>query len=86
VLLIYFAVSLSVLGLRRRNGQVPQHLFSIPCGPLVPVLSCAVVLWLLSHAARAEVLGLSLLLLMASGVYAAQLVWKKGTSSRQLRH
>src|SRR5206468_4294493 len=59
VLLIYLAVSFSVLGLRRRKGQASQQLFCIPGGPLVPVLSCAVVLWLLSHAARAEVLGLS---------------------------
>ena len=78
VLLIYFAVSLSVLGLRHRNVQASQEVFRIPGGPVVPLLSCAVVLWLLSHAARAEVLGLSLLLLVASAVYGARL-WKRAT-------
>jgi basic amino acid/polyamine antiporter, APA family len=85
VLLIYFAVSLSVLGLRRRNVQATQQMFCIPGGPFVPLLSCGVVLWLLSHAARAEVLGLSLLLLVASAVYGARLVWRKPTRSTQRR-
>jgi basic amino acid/polyamine antiporter, APA family len=76
VLLIYFAVSLSVLGLRRRKVEASQQMFCIPGGPLVPLLSCTVVLWLLSHAARAEVLGLSLLLIVASAVYGVRL-WKK---------
>lgn len=78
VLLIYFAVSLSVLGLRRHKVQASQQVFCIPGGPLVPILSCAAVLWLLSHASRAEVLGLSLLLVVASAVYGAQL-WKRST-------
>lgn len=84
VLLIYFAVSLSVLGLRRRNVQASQEVFRISGGPVVPLLSCAVVLWLLSHAARAEVLGLSLLLLVASAVYLVRLVWRKPSHSTQL--
>ena len=84
VLLIYFAVSLSVLGLRRRNVQATQQMFCIPGGPFVPLLSCGVVLWLLSHAAKAEVLGLSLLLLVASAVYGARLVLQKPTRSSQL--
>jgi basic amino acid/polyamine antiporter, APA family len=77
VLLIYFAVSLSVLGLRRRNVQASQDVFRIPGGPAVPLFSCAVVLWLLSHAARAEVLGLSLLLVVSSAVHGARLAWRK---------
>jgi APA family basic amino acid/polyamine antiporter len=85
VLLIYFAVSLSVLGLRHRKVQASPQMFCVPGGPLVPLLSCAVVLWLLSHAARAEVLGLSLLLLVASAVYGARLVWRKPPHSTQLR-
>jgi len=84
VLLIYFAVSLSVLGLRHRNVQTSQHVFRIPGGPFVPLLSSAVVLWLLSHAARAEVLGLSLLLTVASAVYGARLVWRRPARSTQL--
>jgi APA family basic amino acid/polyamine antiporter len=85
VLLIYFAVSLSVLGLRHRKVQASPQMFCVPGGPLVPLLSCAVVLWLLSHAARAEVLGLSLLLLVASSVYGARRVWRKPPRSTQLR-
>ena len=77
VLLIYLAVSLSVLGLRRRNVQASQQVFRIPGGPLVPLVSSAVVLWLLSHIAKAEALGLSLLLLVASAVYGARLLWRK---------
>jgi basic amino acid/polyamine antiporter, APA family len=86
VLLIYFAVSLSVLGLRRRKVQASQQMFCIPGGPLVPLLSCTVVLWLLSHAARTEVLGLSLLLLVASAVYGVRRACKRPTRNTQLRY
>jgi amino acid transporter len=85
VLLIYFAVSLSVLGLRRRNVQASQEVFRIPGGPFVPLLSSAVVLWLLSHAAKAEVLGLGLLLLVASALYGARFIWRKPGRSTRLR-
>lgn len=78
VLLIYFAVSLSVLGLRRRQVQASPQLFSIPGGAIVPLLSCTSVLWLLSHASGAEVVGLSSLLLVASAVYGVQL-WRRAT-------
>ncbi len=43
--------------------------FLVPGGRAVPVLSCLVVLWVLSHSAADEALGLGILLLLAAVAY-----------------
>lgn len=72
LLVIYLAVSLSVLELRRRNVQVSGRVFLVPGGRAVPVLSCLVVLWVLSHSTADEALGLAILLLLATATYCAR--------------
>jgi len=70
ILVVYLGVSLSVLRLRQKHGMPAAGLFRIPGGPVVPVLSAAVVLLLLSQLSAAEALGLGGLLLFAVLVYA----------------
>ncbi len=69
LLLIYLAVCLSALVLRRRDvaeGGVP---FRAPGGPLVPVLAVGVVLWLLAQATSREFLGLAATVAVATVAY-----------------
>lgn len=66
LLLLYLGCSLAVLRLRRINPDPEGPVFRIPFGPLVPVASSLVIVWLLLNMTRAEVIGLSLLLLVAS--------------------
>ena len=47
ILLIYFGVSLAVLRLRQRDGLPEAGEFRLPFGPVIPLLSCAIVGWLL---------------------------------------
>jgi APA family basic amino acid/polyamine antiporter len=47
LLLIYLGVSLAVLRLRQRDGLPDIGAFRLPFGPLIPLLSCLVVGWLL---------------------------------------
>jgi len=47
LLLIDFGVSAAVLRLRQRDGQPKAGEFRLPFGPLIPLLSCAIVGWLL---------------------------------------
>jgi amino acid transporter len=58
LLLIYFAVCLAALKLRRA-GPAPAGAFVAPGGPLVPLLGAATVGWLLVHTTRAEAAGLA---------------------------
>jgi amino acid transporter len=47
LLLVDIGVSLAVLRLRRRDGLPRDGEFMLPFGPTIPLLSCAVVGWLL---------------------------------------
>ena len=50
----YLFCCLAAIELRRRNVQAGGLPFNMPGGPLVPILACGVVLWLLSHATAPE--------------------------------
>ena len=69
LLVVYLAVSLSVLELRRRDVRTSAEVFLVPGGPAVPLLSSLVVLWVLSHSAADEAIGLGILLLLAAAAY-----------------
>ena len=47
LLLIDLGVSLAVLRLRQRDGLPKAGEFRLPFGPLIPLLSCGIVGWLL---------------------------------------
>jgi len=70
LLLIYLGCCLAVLELRRRDVRSSTKVFRMAGGPTVPILSSLVVIWLLSHTTRTEAIGLGLLLLAASALYA----------------
>jgi len=50
----YLLCCLAAIELRRRNVQTGGRPFVLAGGPLVPVVACTVVLWLLSHATARE--------------------------------
>jgi basic amino acid/polyamine antiporter, APA family len=64
-LLIYLAVCLGVLRMRR----VRTPAFRVPGGPLVPMLGAAAALWLLSNSTSAEVLAVTVTLGIATIYY-----------------
>ncbi len=47
LLLIYLGVSLAVLCLRQRDGLPKDGEFKLPFGPVIPLLSCVIVGWLI---------------------------------------
>jgi basic amino acid/polyamine antiporter, APA family len=81
LLMVYLAMALATLELRRRDVRIAKMAFRLPGGPLVPLLACAVVVWLLSHTTRTEAYGLGLLLLAATAVYVIGVV-SRSTSRR----
>jgi amino acid transporter len=71
-LVIYFICAVSVLVMRRRNLRTSSPPFTTPGAPAVPLLACAVVLWLLSRATRAEFAAVAVMLAVAVVLYFAR--------------
>jgi amino acid transporter len=72
LLLIDLGVSLAVLRLRRRDGLPRAGEFRLPFGPLIPLLSCLVVGWLLLQVPAEEAISIAALVGVAVVVYAVR--------------
>jgi basic amino acid/polyamine antiporter, APA family len=63
-LIVYLICCLATIQLQRKNirsdGAIP---FSVPGGPVVPILACAVVIWLMSSSTPKEFMALGAMLL-----------------------
>ena len=81
ILIIYLGVSLATLRLRYRDGAPAADEFSIPGGPVVPVLSCLIIAWLLLQLTASEAIGLGALCGVAVVLYAARSLVSKGARS-----
>ena len=77
LLLIYFAVCLAALKMRRA-GPAPAGAFVAPGGPLVPLLGAATVGWLLAHTTRAEAAGLAVTVAGAALYFLVRRQWLRG--------
>jgi amino acid transporter len=77
LLLVYLGVSLSVIVLRYRKGPPSAGQFRIPGGPIVPVLSAVVILWLLSQMTASEAIGAGALLAITVVIYSARKAFRK---------
>ena len=77
MLFIYLGVSLAVLQLRRRDGLPKAGEFRLPLGPLIPLASCAIVVWLLSQLPADEATSVALLVAAAIAVYAVRAVFRR---------
>jgi len=69
ILLVDLACCLAVLELRRRDVRAEGVPFRIAGGPLVPLLACAVVMWLLTSARATEFLAVAGVLAISSLLY-----------------
>jgi APA family basic amino acid/polyamine antiporter len=72
ILLVDLACSAAVLELRRRNVRADGAPFVIPGGAVVPILACAVVVWLLTSARGAEFLAAAGVVTVATLIYLAR--------------
>jgi APA family basic amino acid/polyamine antiporter len=74
LLLIDLGVSLAVLRLRQRDGLPKGGEFRLPFGPVVPLLSCAVVGWLLLQLPLDEAVTIAALVGSCVAIYVARSV------------
>lgn len=77
-LLVYLGVSLAVLRLRRRDGLPVPGQFRLPGGPVIPLLSGLVIVWLLWHLRPEEAMGLGVLVGVAVVVYGVRAAYRYG--------
>ncbi len=70
LLLIDLGVSLAVLRLRRRDGLPKAGEFRLPFGPLIPLLSCLIVGWLLLQMPAEEAISIVALIGASVVIYA----------------
>jgi amino acid transporter len=79
VLLVYFGVSLSVIGLRKKK-DLENGGFKIPFGYTVPILSSGIILFFLSNLTGFEIRGILIMIGVLTGIYflgKAYRMWKK---------
>ncbi len=68
-LIIYLASCLATIVLRRRDVQTAGRPFLVPGGPIVPLLACVVIVWLLAQATRIEWAAIGAVLVVATVLY-----------------
>jgi len=86
ILLVYLLVSLAVLRLRQRDGSPDADAFRLRGGPVIPVLSSVLVVWLLLQLEKGEAIGLALLVAGSVAIYATRGVfrgYRPGGAARQ---
>ncbi|MDB4909478.1 MAG: hypothetical protein JWO39_301 [Gemmatimonadetes bacterium] len=69
ILLVDLSCCVAVLELRRRNIRAEGEPFRIAGGPIVPLLACAVVVWLFTSARAVEFLAVAGVLVVSSALY-----------------
>jgi APA family basic amino acid/polyamine antiporter len=77
ILLIYLAVSLSVLRLRQRDGMPKEGEYTVPFGPVIPILSCLFVVGLLLQIPIEEAATIAALIGTCVAIYVARTVLRK---------
>jgi amino acid transporter len=80
ILLIYLAVSLSVLRFRQRDGMPKQGEFTVPFGPVIPILSCLFVGGLLIQIPMVEAQTIGALIGVCIVIYVIKSALRKGES------
>ena len=81
-MVIDLGVSLAVLRLRQRDGLPKDGEFRLPFGPVIPLLSCAIVGWLLLQVPLDEAATIAVLVGACVAIYAIRSVFR-GVSKTQ---
>jgi amino acid transporter len=71
VLAVYVLVAISVLALRRKDVRTEREPLRLPGGPLVPVVTCALIAWVtVQTATRKELVAFGIVWLLSLGMHA----------------
>ena len=76
ILLVDLGVSLAVIRLRQRDGLPKEGQFRLPWGPVIPLLSCAIVGWLLLQLPLDQAATIATLIGACVAIYAIRSVFR----------
>ena len=79
LLLIYLGVSLAVMRLRQRDGLPKAGEFRLPFGPIIPLLSCGVIGWLLLQMPPEEAVSVAALVSVSVAVYVMRALLRRAS-------
>lgn len=69
ILLVYLITCLASIQLTRRDVRADGPPFRLPGGPIVPLMACVVVVWMLTSASRREYISVAVAVVVASVLY-----------------
>jgi L-asparagine transporter-like permease len=82
ILLVYFMVSLSVIRARQREAKPQEGEFSLPFGPVVPMLSMAMISWLFFQLTIEEMEAIGILVVLSIAAYGVKaMLQRRGGSA-----
>jgi amino acid transporter len=69
-LIVYLVCCAAVIKLQRMNltieGTKP---FRLPGGPVIPIIACAIVIWLMTASTRQEFVAMAIMLAVQTGIF-----------------
>lgn len=74
LLVIYLAVILAMVKLKLRSGK---EIFKSKAGMIIPLIAIFLIVWLLSHLSKAELLSIVIFIAVFSGIYGLMKIAKK---------
>jgi amino acid transporter len=81
LLLVDIGVILAVLRLRQRDGLPKEGEFRLPFGPVIPLLSCAIVGWLLLQVPLSEAKTIAAMIGAGVAFYAIRSILRRGKTT-----
>ena len=83
LLLVDLGVSLAVLRSRQRDGMPNDGEFRLPFGPVIPLLSCAIIGWLLLQMPLGEAATVAALVGVRVAIYATRSVFRGASKTAE---
>ena len=75
-LLIYLAVILAMIKLRKKKEDVAEKTFKVPGGLTIPIVGIVCIIWLLSHLSSQEIISTTIFIAVICVIYFAMKKWQ----------
>lgn len=85
LLLIYLAVVLAMLKLRKRKFDSTEKLFRVPGGLLIPVIAITAIVYVLSNLSGGEIVSILLFVVLVSMIYFVMKMWQRKSAYNSIK-
>ena len=82
-LLIYLGVVSATIKLKLAKNAETEGIFKLPFGITIPIIAIGIIIWLLAHLSKREIIALTIFAAIAASIYlASMLIQKKVTEGK----